>query len=96
MDYSIEKMTDWVNGIEKDKDYGEFYIERFREIKKNYETGLRKKKGNNFLDEDDPNSKTFVKTCNTTGNNFKSKQALNSLYDTHGKRYKSMNNGWNG
>lgn len=48
-------MTDWVNGIEKDKDYGEFYIERFREIKKNYETGLRKKKGNNFLDEDDPN-----------------------------------------
>ena len=55
MDYSVEKMTEWINGIEKDRDYGEFYIERFREMKKNYEVGLRKikNKGNPFFKGDD-------------------------------------------
>lgn len=36
-------MTTWVGSVEKDKDYGEFYLERFREMKKNYELGIRKK-----------------------------------------------------
>ena len=30
-------MTSWINSIEKDKDYGEFYVERFKEMKTNYE-----------------------------------------------------------
>jgi hypothetical protein len=37
LDYSVNKMNSWINSIEKDKDYGEFYVERFKEMKTNHE-----------------------------------------------------------
>lgn len=36
LDYSVKKMSSWINSVEKDKDYGEFYVERFKEMKINY------------------------------------------------------------
>lgn len=35
-------MTAWVNSVEKDKDYGEFYVERFKEMKINHEMNKNK------------------------------------------------------
>ena len=66
-------------------------------MKKNYDLGLRKKKGKSFCTSDDHEHNEsgccFLKTCNSTGNKFKSNQGLNALYDTNGRKYKTINDG---